>query len=231
MVAAVQNGADAVYMGLRRAQRPAQRPEFHGRGFRAAVAYCHLRGVKVYLTLNTLVTDRELPAAAQALQKASDMGGGRHPHPGLGHLAAGPGNCARCSPPRQHPDEPAHPGRGAAGPPSWAWSGWCWPGSCPAGTLPPSAGTVRRSGGVRPRRPVHVLLRPVREPAPSPAACLGGHPLSRRTPTWRTMQDMAVIRTGSRYRRLLDENRGPPPGGVPAAGGRLLPQRLHRRIL
>lgn len=74
MVAAVQNGADAVYMGFGGLNARRSARNFTDEEFRAAVAYCHLRGVKVYLTLNTLVTDRELPAAAQALQKASDMG-------------------------------------------------------------------------------------------------------------------------------------------------------------
>lgn len=74
MVAAVQNGADAVYMGFGGLNARRSARNFTDEEFRAAVAYCHLRGVKVYLTLNTLVTDRELPAAAEALKKASDMG-------------------------------------------------------------------------------------------------------------------------------------------------------------
>ena len=39
-----------------------------------AVSYCHLRGCKVHLTLNTLLTDRELPGAAEVARQASDMG-------------------------------------------------------------------------------------------------------------------------------------------------------------
>ncbi len=74
MVAAVQNGADAVYMGFGGLNARRSARNFTDEEFREAVAYCHLRGVKVYLTLNTLVTDRELPAAAEALKKASDMG-------------------------------------------------------------------------------------------------------------------------------------------------------------
>lgn len=74
MVAAVQNGPDAVYMGFGGLNARRSARNFTDEEFRAAVAYCHLRGVKVYLTLNTLVTDRELPAAAEALKKASDMG-------------------------------------------------------------------------------------------------------------------------------------------------------------
>ena len=74
MVAAVQNGAGAVYMGFGGLNARRSARNFTDEEFREAVAYCHLRGVKVYLTLNTLVTDRELPAAAEALKKASDMG-------------------------------------------------------------------------------------------------------------------------------------------------------------
>ena len=71
LVAAVQNGADAVYLGVdgfnaRRGARNFSPEELH-----SAVAYCHLRGVKVYLTLNTLVNDRELHALASAARVAS----------------------------------------------------------------------------------------------------------------------------------------------------------------
>ena len=74
LLAAVQNGADAVYMGLGgfNARRSAR--NFTDEDFARAVDYCHERGVKVYLTLNTLLTDRELPEAAEALKKASAWG-------------------------------------------------------------------------------------------------------------------------------------------------------------
>ena len=41
---------------------------------REAVKKAHCYGVKVYLTLNTLVTDRELPAFLQAAEEAADAG-------------------------------------------------------------------------------------------------------------------------------------------------------------
>ena len=47
---------------------------FTDEDFARAVDYCHERGVKVYLTLNTLLTDRELPEAAEVLKKASAWG-------------------------------------------------------------------------------------------------------------------------------------------------------------
>ena len=62
--AGLQNGADAVYMGFGAFNARRSARNFSDEEFRAAVSYCHLRGVKVYLTLNTLVTDRELPARA-----------------------------------------------------------------------------------------------------------------------------------------------------------------------
>ena len=72
--AAVQSGADAVYMGFGAFNARRSAKNFTDDDFAAAVHYCHLHGVKVYLTLNTLLTDRELPQAADALKKASAMG-------------------------------------------------------------------------------------------------------------------------------------------------------------
>ena len=74
MVAAVQCGADAVYLGCGdyNARRGAK--NFSLEEFPQAVAYCHLRGVKVYLTVNTLLTDREIPGAADLLYLASRWG-------------------------------------------------------------------------------------------------------------------------------------------------------------
>ena len=72
--AAVQSGADAVYMGFGAFNARRNAKNFTDEEFADAVAYCHLRGVRVFLTLNTLLTDRELPQAAEVLRKASRMG-------------------------------------------------------------------------------------------------------------------------------------------------------------
>lgn len=63
LVAAVQNGADAVYFGgsILNARRFAD--NFSGESLVGALDYCHERGVKAYITLNTLVFDRELRSA------------------------------------------------------------------------------------------------------------------------------------------------------------------------
>ena len=74
LTAAVQNGADAVYMGFGAFNARRSAKNFTDEEFASAVRYCHLRGVRVFLTLNTLLTDRELSEAAAALRKASAMG-------------------------------------------------------------------------------------------------------------------------------------------------------------
>ena len=74
LAAAVQNGADAVYMGFGSFNARRSARNFSDEEFLAAVRYCHLWGVKVYLTLNTLVTDRELPALAETARRASEYG-------------------------------------------------------------------------------------------------------------------------------------------------------------
>ena len=74
VAAAVQNGADAVYLGYGDFNARRNAKNFSEEEFAAAVSYCHVRGAKVYLTLNTLLTDRELPAAAQVAAHASAIG-------------------------------------------------------------------------------------------------------------------------------------------------------------
>ena len=72
--AAVQNGADAVYLGYGNFNARRNAANFDDSTLAAAVEYCHLRGVKVYLTLNTLLNDRELPLAAALVNRANRLG-------------------------------------------------------------------------------------------------------------------------------------------------------------
>ena len=74
VIAAVQNGADAVYMGLGifNARRGAK--NFDEEEFEKAVRYCRVRGCKVYVTMNTLVGDREMEKAAGLARRVSDLG-------------------------------------------------------------------------------------------------------------------------------------------------------------
>ncbi len=59
--AAVQNGATAVYLGFGAFNARRGAKNFTAEEMRQALAYCRLRGVKTNVTVNTLVSDRELP--------------------------------------------------------------------------------------------------------------------------------------------------------------------------
>jgi putative protease len=74
VVAAVQSGADAIYMGHGSFNARRSAKNFTDEEFDTAVRYCRVRGCKVYLTLNTLVSDREMPQALQLAVRAAKLG-------------------------------------------------------------------------------------------------------------------------------------------------------------
>ncbi len=60
LVAAVEGGADAVYVGGKRFGARAFAKNFDNEELTRAVSYCHLHSVKLYVTVNTLVLDLEM---------------------------------------------------------------------------------------------------------------------------------------------------------------------------
>ena len=72
--AAVQSGAGAVYLGWGAFNARQGAKNFSDEEFADALVYCHERGVRVFLTLNTLVTDRELPHALETARRAGRLG-------------------------------------------------------------------------------------------------------------------------------------------------------------
>lgn len=72
--AAVHCGADAVYLGQSAFHARQNADNFEGQAFRDIVSYCHLYGVKVYQTLNTLVFDSETEALKQCIRAGCDAG-------------------------------------------------------------------------------------------------------------------------------------------------------------
>ena len=75
LVAAVENGADAVYFGLQRHNARARAANFDGADLPEVMALLHRRGVRGYVTLNTLV----FPARAGPTSRRSSGGS---PRPG-----------------------------------------------------------------------------------------------------------------------------------------------------
>ncbi len=73
-LAAVENGCDAVYLGGKLLNARQFAGNFDDEELQRAVDYAHTRGVRVYLTLNTLVLDDEMQEAIVYAAKAYEMG-------------------------------------------------------------------------------------------------------------------------------------------------------------
>ena len=72
--AAVQNGANAVYLGIGTFNARQGAKNFTLETLGEALKYCHVRGVDVHLTLNTLVTDREFKSVSELIRKTAEAG-------------------------------------------------------------------------------------------------------------------------------------------------------------
>lgn len=74
LIAAVENGADAVYLGGPLFNARIHADNFTEEQIKEAVDYAHLRNVKIYITLNILLTNEELLPALQYAGKLYEMG-------------------------------------------------------------------------------------------------------------------------------------------------------------
>lgn len=73
-IAAVQNGADAVYLGGRQFNARRGAENFDEKSLAEAIEYAHVRGVKVYVTVNILLADTELREAVRFLHAIYNAG-------------------------------------------------------------------------------------------------------------------------------------------------------------
>ncbi len=69
--AAVQNGANAVYLGCGQFNARQGAKNFTLQDLTEAVKYCHVRGVAVHLAMNTLVSDKETAEATELVRQAA----------------------------------------------------------------------------------------------------------------------------------------------------------------
>lgn len=72
--AAVACGADAVYLGMEKYGARASACNFDKDDLRRAIEFAHLRGVKVHVTVNTLIKNSEMPDVVKAVEYARDCG-------------------------------------------------------------------------------------------------------------------------------------------------------------
>lgn len=75
LISAVQNGADAVYIGGKIFNARINANNFDDKTLVAAIDYAHLRGVKVFVTMNTLIKDEELIEALRYAKFIYEAGG------------------------------------------------------------------------------------------------------------------------------------------------------------
>lgn len=74
LVAGVRSGANAVYLGGKSFNARRNAGNFNNDELKKAVTYCHERGVKVYLTLNIVVSDDEWELAYNSVKDALEAG-------------------------------------------------------------------------------------------------------------------------------------------------------------
>lgn len=74
LVAAVRCSADAVYLGAEDFNARANAKNFDRDSLKEAVKYCHERNVKVYLTLNTIISDDEQKKAEDLISFCGKIG-------------------------------------------------------------------------------------------------------------------------------------------------------------
>ncbi|MBQ4648509.1 MAG: U32 family peptidase, partial [Clostridia bacterium] len=70
--AAVWAGADAVYFGGKAFNARAFAGNFEGEQMKTAIEFCRLYGVKVYITLNTLLSDKEIETALKFVRELEE---------------------------------------------------------------------------------------------------------------------------------------------------------------
>jgi putative protease len=74
VTAAVRAGADAVYLGTKEFNARRGADNFDDAALEAAIRYCRLHGVRVHITLNTLVSDAELSQAKDVIRHVCALG-------------------------------------------------------------------------------------------------------------------------------------------------------------
>ena len=74
LIAAVENGADAIYFGLERHNARIRASNFEGALLPDIMALLHRRGVRGYVTLNTLVFPKELAELETAVRELTTAG-------------------------------------------------------------------------------------------------------------------------------------------------------------
>ena len=74
LVAAVRSGADAVYLGAKSFSARRNATNFDEDELLNTVKYCHKRNVKVYVTVNIMIKEKEIAEVIELLKYLNDLG-------------------------------------------------------------------------------------------------------------------------------------------------------------
>lgn len=72
--AAISNGCDAVYLGMQKFGARAYSSNFDFESLKEAVTYAHLRDVKIYVTMNTIVFENEVEEMKEQIRQLNEVG-------------------------------------------------------------------------------------------------------------------------------------------------------------
>ena len=74
LIAAVQSGADAVYIGGSRFSARSSAKNFDNSAMKEMIDYCHIRGVSVHVAANTLIKENEINSYLDYIGELNEMG-------------------------------------------------------------------------------------------------------------------------------------------------------------
>ncbi|AIQ64199.1 putative protease YhbU precursor [compost metagenome] len=72
--AAISNGCDAIYLGMQKFGARAYSSNFDFESLQEAVTYAHLRNVKIYVTMNTIVFENEVEEMKEQIHELNEIG-------------------------------------------------------------------------------------------------------------------------------------------------------------
>ena len=74
LIAAISNGCDAIYLGMQKFGARAYSSNFDFESLKEAISYAHLRNVKIYVTMNTIVFENEIEAMKKQMHQLNEIG-------------------------------------------------------------------------------------------------------------------------------------------------------------
>lgn len=72
--AAISNGCDAIYLGMQKFGARAYSSNFDLQSLKEAVTYAHLRDVKIYVAMNTIVFENEVEEMKEQIHELNEIG-------------------------------------------------------------------------------------------------------------------------------------------------------------